>query len=449
MPDSDSPVELVSYFLQVYIPDAEPLPEVRPLACYEMARPSLLRRLSGPSKPEPWALLGAGSLGSKIALHCARAGNAPLLSADPAALRPHNAARHGLYPPPDDGPFAGWMDKKSPALAKGIAGLGGSTRSLIGDHHELAEALAEHDAPSIDWVLNTTGSTVAREWLATADLCKAPRIVEAGLFDRGDLGFVAIEGEARNPDTAELMGALYAKAWRSDDLRCRIFSDEHQLTFVPIGEGCGSATMIMSDAHLSAMAAPMAEIITSQTERPASGQLHLLSRVGHGLSHEVEAVDAFVRVELEGLPGWTVSLAPGVQPAIDDEIAQHPGVETGGVLIGWTSLISRRMYVLATLPAPPDSKRSATLFELGVEGLSAALADISAQTAGVLVCLGTWHNHLGAAAPSRLDWKTAAMIGLREALPMTLLIRGHGDIRAISTLAAANAVTARSGGAVA
>lgn len=445
MPDSQSPVELVSYFLQIHMPQAEPVAEeVRPLACLEIARPTLLRRLTGPTTPEAWALLGAGSLGSKIALHSGRAGNAPLLCADNASLRPHNAARHGLYPPPDDGPFSGWMDRKSPALAKALAGLGGETRPIEGDHLDLVGAMAEPTAPTIDWVLNTTGSTIAREWLATAEIPKTPRIIEAGLFDRGNLGFVAIEGEARNPDTAEMIGALYAKAWRSDELRGRIFTDEQQQTFIPIGQGCGSATMVMSDAHLSAMAAPMSEIITAKAERSVGGQLHLLSRSGHGLLHEVDAVAPFVRVALEGLPGWTVSLAPDVLPAIDADIAQYPGVETGGVLIGWTSIISRRMYVLATLPAPPDSKRSASLFELGVEGLTPVLTEIAAQTGGALLCLGTWHSHLGMATPSGVDWASAAALGLQETLPMTLLIRGHGEMRAISTLAAANAVAAAS-----
>ncbi|WP_332768684.1 Mov34/MPN/PAD-1 family protein [Phenylobacterium sp.] len=450
MPDSQSRVELVSYFLQIYMPQAEPVAEeVRPLACLDVARPTLLRRLTGPTTPEAWALLGAGSLGSKIALHGGRAGNAPLYCADHASLRPHNAARHGLYPPPDDGPFSGWMDRKAPALAKAVAGLGAETRPIEGDHVDLVEAIGEPTSPTIDWILNTTGSTVAREWLATADVSKSPRIIEAGLFDRGDLGFVTVEGEVRNPDTAEMMGALYAKSWRADELRRRIFTDEHQQTFVPIGQGCGSATMVMSDAHLSTMAAPMAEIIAAKGKRSASGQLHLLSRSGYGLVHEVEEIAPFVRADLEGLPRWTVSLAPDVLPAIDAEIAQHPGVETGGVLIGWTSVISRRMYVLATLPAPPDSERSASMFRLGVVGLTPALAEIAAQTGGTLLCLGTWHSHLGAATPSGVDWASAAALGLQETLPMTLLIRGRGEMRAISTLAAASAVASLAGGAVA
>lgn len=447
MPDSECPVELVSYFLQIYMPQAEAMAEeIRPLGCLEAARPTLLRRLAGVSTAEPWALLGAGSLGSKIALHGARGGNAPLLCADDASLRPHNAARHGLYPPPDDGPFAGWMDAKAPALAKAIAGLGGVTRSVVGDHEKLVEVMSESNAPSIAWILNTTGSTVAREWLAAVQIPKTPRVIEAGLFDRGDLGFVAIEGRTRNPDTAEMMGALYTTAWRAIDLRRRVFADEHQRTFVPIGQGCGSATMVMSDAHLSAMAAPMAEIIARGEDRSEGGQLHLLSRTGHGLTHVLEPVEPHVRVELEGLTGWTVSLAADVVAAIDAEIAKHPGVETGGVLIGWTSPISRRMYVLATLPAPPDSRRSAARFELGVEGLSATLAEISIQTAGSLACLGTWHSHLGSAAPSDIDWASAATIGLEETRPMTLLIRGCRDIRAISTVAAANAMKAKTAG---
>ena len=57
----------------------------------------LLARMAGlEAKTErpSWTLVGAGSLGSKVALHLARAGSGPSVVVDRSGMAPHNAARH-------------------------------------------------------------------------------------------------------------------------------------------------------------------------------------------------------------------------------------------------------------------------------------------------------------------------------------------------------------------
>ena len=438
---SSSPIELVAYLVQLSLPSGIwATTEVRPLACVEDVRPSLLRRLSNEMKAGPWALLGAGSLGSKIALHRARAGAAPVICSDPRLLRPHNAARHGLYPPPAEGLRSGWLDYKALELGAAINGLGQHTAALLGDHQRLVEDLRRPGGPRAEWLLNTTGSTIAREGLAADPT--APRGAEAGLFDDGSLGYLNVEGAQRNPDALEEMSALFELARQRPDLREKVFKPAGQLGFVPIGQGCDSETMMMSDARLSAMAAPMAEIFAQLSPGTRLGRIHVLMRDGLGLRHEVHEVQRYARTELEGLDRWTVSVSDPVQEFINADIAEWPDVETGGVLVGWVSAIARRIVVVATLDAPPDSLRSAAEFRLGVVGLPDALAALSGETAGALYCVGTWHSHLGTAAPSGRDWASAAMIGREEARPMTLLIKGADGLRAISTTAAAQTVEA-------
>ncbi|TIW50068.1 MAG: hypothetical protein E5V60_35170, partial [Mesorhizobium sp.] len=62
--------------------------------------PALLRAVSAAPSYPPFSLVGCGSVGSKTALHLARAGAQILAVSDSNELRPHNMARHALVRPP-------------------------------------------------------------------------------------------------------------------------------------------------------------------------------------------------------------------------------------------------------------------------------------------------------------------------------------------------------------
>jgi proteasome lid subunit RPN8/RPN11 len=430
---TESPIEHVGYLTRIELPAATMRdPEIQPLACYDDLSPRLLRRLSGETKPRAWALLGAGSLGSKIAMHRARSGVAPEFVIDPKWLQAHNAARHALHANPAEDLHLAWLDPKAVALADAISSLAQTTWAIRARHPAILQEMADPKTSKLAWLLNTTASVIVRDWLGGPEGQAAPRGAEAGLFDGGGLGYLAFEGAHRNPDSLDLMGALYALARRRPKVAAAVFKSEGQLGAVRIGEGCASTTMVMSDARLSAMAAPMAELLADADPDAESGMIHLLQRDGIALTHEAIPVGVHLRLPLEGLDGWTVSLSPEVAAAITAEAADFPKSETGGVLLGRVSVIARRIQVVDLVPAPADSKRSATEFVLGIEGLTDRLTAIAEETAAALVCVGTWHSHLGSATPSSRDRASAGIVGTWEARPMVFLIRGTDGWRAVS-----------------
>lgn len=84
----------------------------------------LLRRASGYDAEVPrkrWALLGCGSVGSKIAIHLAKTGMGPSEVCDRAVMSPHNYARHALLPEP--GVRGGVPGYKAVALAHALSGF--------------------------------------------------------------------------------------------------------------------------------------------------------------------------------------------------------------------------------------------------------------------------------------------------------------------------------------
>ncbi len=106
--------------------------------------------------------------------------------------------------------------------------------------------------------------------------------------------------------------------------------------------------------------------------------------------------------------------------------------ETGGVLLGAFDLQRKIIYVVDTLPAPPDSTEYPTLFIRGHEGLEAQIAALRARTDHMLEYVGEWHSHpagaaVAASAADRtvLGWLADKM--WQEGLPALMLIAGDAD----------------------
>jgi hypothetical protein len=128
---------------------------------------------------------------------------------------------------------------------------------------------------------------------------------------------------------------------------------------------------------------------------------------------------------------WRIRVHSRAHEAIEQEIAAWPGVETGGIIIGRVSEASRTFNITDVLPAPPDSKRSASEFVLGTHGVGKMLQEQGERAGWTLYCLGTWHSHLGATPASNVDKATAASVALSRLTPSLLLIATPAGYRGL------------------
>jgi hypothetical protein len=441
---TDSPIELCPYVIEIGAPDlfvAGKATPVRPAGHRDAIASPLLHRLSGSEldlTPVPWVLLGAGSLGSKIGIHLARAGRAPKSVIDRALLSPHNAARHALVPAPGR-LGTSWIGSKADALVEAIGGLGQSAEAHTDDAVSLLRDATRRRAaiPNKTLVMvNATASLVAREAIGSMPPDALPRVVEASLFAGGAVGLLSVEGPARNPNTNDLIAEAYAMIRADVRLRVLVFMGDRALGRQRIGEGCGSETMAISDARISMMAAPMAEAIGTilrQGLPPEAGHILIGGLSDDGLSQawQQHSIAPSIIIKVEGGRGWTVRIGGRADRTIIEEVARWPKVETGGIIMGRLSEATRTLHVVDVLPAPADSRRSAGEFVLGTEGARAAVDDYTAESDGSLYCLGTWHSHLVASGPSSLDRRTAATIGRERVIPSVLLIHTPNGYRAL------------------
>ncbi|MGO7027936.1 hypothetical protein ACCS69_29345 [Rhizobium johnstonii] len=392
---------------------------VKPTRLLSRATPKLLRKLSPVTSAAPTAMIGAGSVGSKAALHLARAGVPVTAITDTLVLMPHNMARHALVRP-------SLGSGKAEELATELKVLGQTPAVCFEDAVEQLRSADGRQtlAPeNTERVLNSTASLLVREALSIVPKdAFPPRISEIALFGRGDGAFLLQEGTARNPTLADLLTEISAHATTAE--RNLLFNPEHGLTEVQIGQGCGSLTMPMTDARLSAMTAAATEIFLGREPEQSSGTYAIGHRLAGDPTTHWRAIEVgpFIEVPVEGRNGWQVRLSPSVDRRIREEVALYSHVETGGLLIGTTSARCKTITVVDLLPAPEDSRRTAGLFELGTKGLKKAIKVRHRASGGSLFDVGTWHSHLADMGPSCLDRKTAAQLAGERPPPSVLLI---------------------------
>lgn len=442
---TDSPLELCPYVADVSVPalfEHGSRSAIRPAGHRDRIEQNLLRKLAGYGDGEPvqWTLLGCGSLGSKIAMHLARAGAAPSVVVDKRPMSPHNAARHALVPP-QRAQFL-WTDNKASLLSEAIQGLGATPIAIAEDVVDLVGRRGAGAAWSSEtWVIvNATASLNVREALSAAHERLSSRVIECSLFARGQIGLMTIEGPERNPDTGDLITAAYRLMRADPAYAALIFGEGPDARRERVGESCGSWTMVMSDARLSVFAASMSETLAElqQSSLPStSGTVHIghLSDDRSSLVWSRHQISPSLRANGFGSAGWRVHIAAAAAAKIAEDVARWAGVESGGVLMGRLSEAAKTFYVEDVLPAPEDSVRTAHGFTLGRQGLRQQITAFAEATGWSLYCLGTWHSHLEAAGASGLDRATAQAVSLARLVPSVLLIhtpRGYEFILAAS-----------------
>ncbi len=101
------------------------------------------------------------------------------------------------------------------------------------------------------------------------------------------------------------------------------------------------------------------------------------------------------------------------------------------MLLGSFDLDRRLVYIVDTIPSPPDSQEWPTLYIRGCRGLRAKIDEIADRTDGMLEYIGEWHSHPTGCttAPSSDDlqvftWLTELMNV--EGLPALMMIVGDG-----------------------
>ena len=445
----DSPLELIPYMISCNIDETQlPITEIAvrirndspvlPLGHRHALSSRLLRKMSGGKEilnSTPTVFIGCGSIGSKIAMHLARAGQGPFCLIDRGIFSPHNAARHALTGLPE---IPG--QPKALLLAQEIKLLRQDAEPICDDIINICKHPKNKSSQfpkDTRLIIESTGSQAVREMLTTLSPNSLPgRLFHAALYEDGKIGIVAIEGPSRNPNVNDLIIRFWDERIDNPGLTSKFTDNTESLSRQEVGLGCGSHTMVMSDGRVSVFAAGMSERARQILEKGASdtGEIWfgLLDNHELGVAWEHFALPQTTVLKIKAQNRWEVRILKEVSDQIAQDVKEWGNFETGGVLIGRISLIRRCFTVSRVIQAPPDSERSETAFVLGVEGLTRKVQEILKKSGGTLNYVGTWHSHPHGGGASSIDKKSLERIKtLRFKAPFLGLIWTPSGFKAI------------------
>lgn len=322
--------------------------------------------------------IGAGALGSQIALTAARSGVGTWTIADPDHLLPHNLARHAL-----SRREVGML--KAEAIAYEIENLLGPG-SAVGHGKDIQSLCGTNIiGPDFDIVIDASASVPVARWLAGYVKLTAP-MVSAFVNPSGSDLVLLREGEGRSIKLDCLEMDYY---WH---LVCEPDLSEHLKvgdTIMPSG-GCRRPSLKISQSRISAAAAQAVESIFAETAIPPKASIEVFRRTSEKMVRFHWVGSNYDEIDLDG---WKIAVSRNVIEGIHDARSVAGKLETGGILVGAWDRHLRKGWIVAHQDPPPDSEHSPTGFVRGSVGVYRSLSAIEQTTAANLGYVGEWHTH--------------------------------------------------------
>lgn len=408
-------------------------------------RPEVTRRRDQ-ATPLSWLagkrvlVLGCGALGAPVAESCVRAGVRELTVADKGIVTPGILVRQP-YTDADIG------RPKARALAEPLSTIRTdlTVTPSVGNVRTTFFATGQ-DLSAFDLVIDATATPSVRAIAEKArkDATDWPPLVTMVIGHDAERGLVTTNRSDATGAGADafrkvsLLASSKAPDWVDvgDDFfpanpRTQLFFPE---------PGCSAPTFVGSAAQTTALAGTMLNEALMVLSRPAAAEaganepvtfasavrLGSASTLGTSRAEwsadivKVDVSGAFeVRMNAEALAEARAEVRRGAR-------VRHPGVETGGMLLGSFDDATGIVYVDKVAGPPPDSYLAETYFQHGVEGVQKRVDAEMDRTGHATGFVGFWHTHpAGPALPSPTDEQGMASIvspdgSSRRALMMIL-----------------------------
>lgn len=358
--------------------------EVEVLSPYVEFSPAAAARANAIERaPVKTVAVGAGALGSQVMVTLARMGFGHWTVVDEDDLLPHNLARHALH-----GRYIG--EAKAIGMAHLLNQLYPNAAAAIvadvlapGDQADALQAACE----AAELILDISASATVARHLAI-DVKSTARRASVFLNPQGTDVVVLAEDKDRRLSLDVLEMQYYRAVNCEPSLQDHLIANPGKLRY---GRSCRDVSTTMSTAKVTIHAALGAELV--QAAVAASGASMTVARSHRGSLAVTPVSIEPVRCFQQQIGVWRLIL--------DEKLLDRLAVlresklpnETGGVLIGHYDLNRKTIYVVDTIPSPPDSAEWPTLYIRGSEGLLAQVQAVSDRTGGQLEYVGEWHSH--------------------------------------------------------
>jgi len=366
--------------------------------------------------------VGAGALGSHVALNLARAGWGRWTIVDSDDLLPHNLARHA-----SGGEMVGCRKARALAWELNWIFQNSDTASWI-DANVVrpgpeAERLSE-SARTAGLILDMSASVAVGRHLTAID--SPARRASLFLSPSGEDLILLMEDRDRRLVLDHLEMMYYAGVATSDQLRGHLDLESGQVRY---GLSCRDVSSRIGQASVASLAGigarALRQSMTDENARIRIWRVHPDTLGVSAIAVEAEALIAQPHGD------WTLQLAPSVLRSVAGWRVERLPRETGGVLMGSVNHDSRTVYLMLALPSPADSDEWPVHYIRGCEELREGVETIYNRTAQNLSYIGEWHSHPDGARTLRSgpDLKVFAWISEHtssEGKPPVMLIAGQG-----------------------
>ncbi len=346
--------------------------------------------------------VGLGAVGSKVALHFARSGIIPSSLIDPQHSLPHNNIRNGII----NLPGVRKIDKLSMDIITLYPLDTEITETMRNYAHPVIKVLKDEPELFSDHralIVDSSASFGVESLLNSKLKDNGSRYNRIELADKGNLGFLRIEGINRNPRIDDLMMEVYRSAltndtisaWLNDNKTAR--SSHSLLDEIYLGLNCSSDTLIMPDDKVSLHASAATLGLRSVMHTKSSDGYLKITILSDGnkatMVTEQSQIRPVVVAKCDNRPDWQMRFRNSLTEKLMDELENNKPNETGGILIGRIDRAKKIIYVTDVITAPEDSKKSPYLFTRGVKGLTEQVEKIRSQSGEMLEYVGEWHTH--------------------------------------------------------
>lgn len=418
----DSDIELIPYGITFISDENRRLQLTRtsvfPLVLIHKVSQQLLaetsdRNFNQAERRKEIAMIGCGSLGSKIAMHLARSGHGPFRLYDKDCFSPHNIARHAVA----NLAAAEFMLPKvwlTETLLTQVGAQITQVKNPLEDVISLLQNKPDLFAKCNGLIIDATASSSVQDALCMVRPKQfgAP-LLQVALYGRGTIGFFGLEGKDRNPRVDDLVAQLYQLGLDSSPVGAALYQATN-FDRINTGQGCASFSMKMSDAKISLFSAGISERASQllDNDSPKFGELlvGLLTEDGLGVNWLRQPTTKIEILSIGNQSKWELRIPVALKDQMRMETEQRRPLETGGVLIGHINWGRRTLYVTSLLPPPTDSEFRTDEFVLGIQGLKKQISTIEKNTSHTLSYLGTWHSHPNGGGASGKDRKTLAQL---------------------------------------
>jgi proteasome lid subunit RPN8/RPN11 len=347
-------------------------------------------------------LVGAGALGSALADIWAREAWGRWTHVDPDHVQPHNLVRHrAVYAQVGRYKVDVIKELTDAIYSPGYASITAIAASATAtDNDALTTAFR-----AADLIVDvTTTLDVPRELSAREG---APRMVSAFLTPSGGASVLLLEDQERSIPLHCIEPQYYRMVLRNSWGQTHLAG---HAGYVVVGGGCRDVSTVMSPETVELHAAILARQIRTLTARSDAAIKVWIAAEDGGVVLHSTAVRAVHRFESGS---WQIVLDDEVIENLLALRAARAPKETGGIIAGYTDHVTRTIYVVDVLPAPPDSVEEEDVFVRGADRLHEEWRQIQDKTASIVTYVGEWHSHppQHGATPSWEDMSLVAHLG--------------------------------------